>query len=84
MRNKSTGTLSPTVIFLFRLFAVVLAALLGAASLNACPTRDKMHPCVIGGATHGVIRGIARLLPHPILEPVDALPAYNGIGLRRR
>ena len=37
MRNKSTGTLSPTVIFLFRLFALVLAALLGAASLNACP-----------------------------------------------
>ena len=80
MRNKSTGTLSPTVIFLFRLFALVLAALLGAASLNACPTHDNVHPCVIGGAPHGVI---GRLLPHPILEPVDALPAHDGIGLRR-
>ncbi len=84
MRNKSTGTLSPTVIFLFRLFALVLAALLGAASLNACPTRDKVHPCVIGGISHGVVRGIDRLLPHPILEPIDALAAHDGIGLRRR
>jgi hypothetical protein len=84
MRNKSTGTLSPTVIFLFRLFALVLAALLGAASLNACPTRDKVHACVIGGISHGVIRGIARLLPHPILEPIDALSAHDGICLRRR
>ena len=31
MRNKSTGVLSPTVIVLFRLLAVVLAALIAAA-----------------------------------------------------
>jgi hypothetical protein len=76
MRNKSTGVLSPTIIFLFRLFALVLAALLGAASLTACPTRDNVQP--------RVIRGIVRLLPHPILEPVDAFAAHDGIGLRRR
>jgi hypothetical protein len=35
MRNKTTGVLSPMIIFLFRLFALVLAALIGAAVFSA-------------------------------------------------
>jgi hypothetical protein len=35
MRNKSTGVLSPMIIFLFRFLALALAALIVAAALNA-------------------------------------------------
>lgn len=53
MKNKNTVALSPYALFLFRLFAIALAALIICASVNACPTCDKAQPRILRGITHG-------------------------------
>src|SRR5258707_563619 len=71
MKPKNTAALSPYALFLFRLFAVALAALIICASVNASSTPTRRSQPRISP-------------PQPIFEPVDALPAHDGIGLRRR
>jgi len=46
MKNKNAAILSPYALFLFRLFAIALAALIISASVNACPICDKAQPRV--------------------------------------
>jgi hypothetical protein len=41
MKSKNTAALSPYALFLFRLFAIALAALIITASVNACPLVTK-------------------------------------------
>jgi hypothetical protein len=54
MKNKSDYKLSPYIIILFRLLAIILAGFITASSLYACPACEKAQPRILRGIMHGV------------------------------
>jgi phage shock protein PspC (stress-responsive transcriptional regulator) len=54
MKNKPSLTLSPYIIVLFRIVAIIVAGLIAATSLYACPACEKAQPRIFRGIVHGV------------------------------
>jgi phage shock protein PspC (stress-responsive transcriptional regulator) len=54
MKNKPRYSLSPYMIVLFRLLAIIVAGFITASSLYACPACEKAQPRIFRGITHGI------------------------------
>jgi hypothetical protein len=54
MSQRSNTAASPRRIFFFKYLPLLLADLLIAAALNACPNCELAQPRILRGITHGV------------------------------